>query len=288
MPLHAMDDAAPPAETDDKLSAPATEVSAPPAIDQIRAIAGASGDATSFVIRREDGEIRVSYDAVLAQGIEMRAPFPEARGKAGGAYRGKSRPVIAVKRPMTIYLRKEDASDRRYKEVGINREVQTGDAAFDAEVYVNALYDEDAHVRAVLAHEEARASAVALLREEPAILLLDDEDGSIVAHFVFPHGADKDPDRGRRIVEAFDRLLGALPWLETAGQDGRLVRGWMIMLAWAALLVPGAVLFFTMRPPECLPREEDMVLSCTGGPQCCEPVVAGLAAGRRSRSRWGF
>lgn len=255
----------------------------PRVIDQIRALAGAPPDATSFTLRGASGEIRVLHGATFAGGIELRAPFPEAeaRAEASSAYRHRDLPVVEVKRPLTIYLRKERESDRRYKAAGINKEVQTGDAAFDAEVYINALYDEDAHVRAVLAHEDARAAAVALLREDPFRFLLDDEDGSVQVHYVVYPGTenDQDPERGRRIVEAFDRLMGALPRLKTIGRDGRVVRGWMIMLAWAAALAPGAVLFFTTRPPECLPGKGDLLIGCGGGPECCEPVVAGLAAG---------
>jgi hypothetical protein len=219
-----MDDAAPSAEIAEEPSSPAPSApSVPAVIDQIRAIAGAAPGAKSFAIRGESGEIRVLYGTTFTYGIELRAPFPEVegRGSAGGAYRQRTRPVVDVKRPLAIYLRKEAASD------------------------------------------------------------LDDEDGSVHVHYVFYPGEekDKDPERGRRIVDAFDRLMGALPQLKTIGRDGRLVRGWMVMLAWPAALAPGAVLFFTMRPPECRPREDDVLLHCSGGTDCCEPVVAGLCAG---------
>ena len=51
------------------------------------------------------------------------------------------------------------------------------------------------------------------------------------------------------------------------------------MVTWAAALTPGAVLFSTMTPPRCRPTEGDMLLSCEGGPECCQPVAAGLAGG---------
>lgn len=62
-----------------------------------------------------------------------------------------------------IVLRAEGAVDRGAKRLGINREAQLGDAAFDAAVYIESEAP-DAAIRQALAAEAARAAAIALVR----------------------------------------------------------------------------------------------------------------------------
>ncbi|MGK3991096.1 hypothetical protein WME99_49065 [Sorangium sp. So ce136] len=71
---------------------------------------------------------------------------------------------------LNMTLRPESSRDVRGKELGINREVQWGDADFDARVYVETDAP-DVAVRALLESSRARAAVVALLRWCPQIVL---------------------------------------------------------------------------------------------------------------------
>lgn len=100
-----------------------------------------------FTLRRGEAEIRVSPE--LEEGDCAAALFEVERAGARVLPR--------------IVLRREGALDRGGKAIGVNREVQLGDAVFDAEVYVESEAP-DATIRETLADPAARAAAAALLR----------------------------------------------------------------------------------------------------------------------------
>jgi hypothetical protein len=89
---------------------------------------------------------------------------------AASAYRASPRAHVAV-RP-AIVLRRETGADRFGKRVGLNREVQLGDAGFDAAVYIETDSPED-DVQRTLADEALRGVVRALLDAETTRVELD-------------------------------------------------------------------------------------------------------------------
>ncbi len=79
---------------------------------------------------------------------------------AGSPFRGAARPALDVL-PHFV-LREETGFDRLGKRLGLNLEVQTGDAGFDARVYVEGAGARE-EVAAVLSDERVRRGALALL-----------------------------------------------------------------------------------------------------------------------------
>jgi hypothetical protein len=252
---------------------------APLAIDQFRAIAGAASSAKEFVIRGSNGEIDISYNGFLAHSITLRAPFPTSRGKASGAYRGNSAAVVRAGRPLRLQLSKEGESERRSKAKGVNREAQTGDPAFDGEVYIDDNGAPQEHVRAVFAHEEARAATLALLRENTTFMILDDIEGDIAVCYTIAHGEEKDPQRAARIVDAFDKLLGSVPQLEEKAPEARWLPWWAVLGLLVGPPIAGAVALVVTTPSRCRAGAHDLLLKCSAGPECCQPVAAGTAGG---------
>ncbi|MBZ5708892.1 hypothetical protein [Nannocystis pusilla] len=110
--------------------------------------AGGRSELAPFMLRFGTGpEVQVYPE--LVEGACVGAVFVVARADAAETPR--------------IVLRAEDAIDRGGKALGINRELQLGDAAFDAAVYVESEAP-DALVAQVLAAPAARAAAQALVR----------------------------------------------------------------------------------------------------------------------------
>jgi hypothetical protein len=99
--------------------------------------------------------------------VTLTARPEESRGHGGdgGAYREDGRDHVAV-RPAIVFRREGDF-DRLAKKIHLSREVQTGDASFDAEVYVDSDSPDEA-VRRTLA-EPALRSAVRDLLGPPGV-----------------------------------------------------------------------------------------------------------------------
>jgi hypothetical protein len=81
-------------------------------------------------------------------------------GAAASAYRESARAHVAL-RP-AIILRRETSADRFGKRVGLNREVQLGDAGFDAAVYIETDSPEE-DVQRTLADETLRSAVREML-----------------------------------------------------------------------------------------------------------------------------
>jgi hypothetical protein len=80
---------------------------------------------------------------------------------SGTAYRETARPHLAMRPAIT--LRQETSFDRWGKRIGLNREVQTGDADLDGAVYIETDAP-DADVNTTFADESFRAAVRALLQ----------------------------------------------------------------------------------------------------------------------------
>ncbi len=102
--------------------------------------------------------------------VETAAVSSADEAPASGGPRGR----------LPIVIRRETSIDRLGKKLRINREVQTGDAAFDAAVYVESdAPDED--VERVLGEARVRQHALALLDQGFSAVTIDERAGRLVA-----------------------------------------------------------------------------------------------------------
>lgn len=103
----------------------------------------------------------------------------------------------------TIVLREEGSADVLGKSLGINREVQLGDEAFDESVYVESAAPE-ADVRGVLS-EKARPLVRELLRASPLLVLYEGE--AVARSFV---DTSDEANITPSAIESHCRAMGAL------------------------------------------------------------------------------
>lgn len=199
--------------------------------------------------------------AVTGEGRSELAPFvlrfgtgPEVRvypelhdGACVGA-------VFVVERADTaetprIVLRAEDALDRGGKALGINRELQLGDAAFDAAVYVESEAP-DAQVAQVLASAPARAAAQALVRGPAGEVQLG--EGKVTARLTAEQLAA--PAAAPELIASLRALAGAVTVPKDMPTRAELVRrrsvGHIFGVAFAWLVTLG--LAVVLRPPPVL------------------------------------
>lgn len=237
------------------------------------------------VVWNEGGKVRAPQSFTLA-GPTPITVYPElADGDLVAV-------VLEVAHPDTrelprISLRREDALDRGAKALGINREVQLGDPAFDAEIYVESEAP-DQTVQQALAAPAARAAATELLRGPTDELLLG--NGRITAHIAAtllaePRGAALTASRAALVA------LGAalavpkdIPSREALA--GR--RGFRHVVVIAGLWTLTLVLALLLRPPPTLlwgPVWLALALGAVLWLLCCG-LLAALLRGAADSLRW--
>ena len=257
-------------------------------VEQLRAIAGAPPNENRFSIPRPAGHsVSVVFSPGTSQTLELAVAFPsDEPGSGGRAGSGRRRAIalpLSAPRPLGIKLTRESSNHVRAKEMGINREVQLGDAAFDGQVYINSRSGDEI-IREVLGDAETRATIRELLEHDASIIVLDDDEGRAVVFVVGFRERNPDQARADRMLEAMDRLAQSLPAVSAAPGGAlrdRLEIGLVCLgiLAFVGLL--GAPLIYLFMTPEhCrVDRSEGMTLACSVGPECCRPAVIGLASG---------
>ncbi len=146
-----------------------------------------------------------------------------------------------------VTLYPEGAFQRLGKTLGINREVQLGDAAFDDAVYVDAAEKNDDHVRALLTPPAVRAALGELLSLGYKV----EFSPTGVAAFQVVYASVKiDGSTAARVAAALQRIVDAAPRFDAAAltaSKGFFARGPIAMVlagigAGLALLVVGGVL----------------------------------------------
>ncbi|HEU4532762.1 MAG TPA: hypothetical protein VFS00_01545 [Polyangiaceae bacterium] len=135
-----------------------------------------------------------------------------ADGAGGSPLRGAGgRPLDALPR---IALRPETAFERFGKRVGLNLEVETGDAAFDRQVYVDSEAPRD-DVAAVLADERVRRGVMALLDAGCAEVAFAEGSHAVAAlwpaHLRAPLSPDSLQDAARHLLSIAEALPPKLP-----------------------------------------------------------------------------
>ena len=196
--------------------------------------AGGRSELAPFVLRFGTGpEVQVYPE--LQEGACVGAVFVVARADSAETPR--------------IVLRAEDALDRGGKALGINRELQLGDAAFDAAVYVESEAP-DALVAQVLAAPAARAAAQALVRGPAGEVQLG--EGRVTARLTADQLAG--PEAAQSVLASLRALAEAMAVPKDMPTRGELVRrravghifgiafAWLVMLALAVVLRPPQVL----------------------------------------------
>ncbi len=138
---------------------------------------------------------------------QVNTPAPALRA---GPFRGA--PRARVKSPAPLLLRAETRIDRAGKSLRINRETQTGDAAFDAGVYLESEA-EDSLVLAVLAEPAMRAGVIACLTLGATSVTLD-EEGDLGIELPLPHNELIEPARLTAALDALAATAEAIPRLQ--------------------------------------------------------------------------
>ncbi|NUQ72415.1 MAG: hypothetical protein HUU21_02565 [Polyangiaceae bacterium] len=254
-------------------------------VEQFRAIAGASRDQNRFSIARPAGHsVSVVFSPGSSESLELAVKFPSHEA---GLPKSERRRAIALPlsapRPLYIKLSREGASHVRAKEMGINREVQLGDPAFDGQVYINSPSGDEI-IREVLSDEGARSAVRQLLDRDASVIVLDDEAGRVVVFVIEFRQRSPDQSRAERILAQMDKLAQSLPAVSAA--PGGPLRDWLAIslimsgiLAFVGMLA-APLLYFYLTPERCrVTRGDGMHLACSVGPECCRPGFMGLLGG---------
>lgn len=196
---------------------------------------GTPPDAESFVVRSGELAIQVRYTGGSSSSLTLSARYDEVarrapEGAEGAGYRDAPPGVLLAVRPMAIHLRAEQAADVDAKRTGINREVQTGDAPFDAAVYVSSPGDDEAVLGAVLG-PDVRRGAAALLALGVGRITIDDDDGMVEARLTGFLSDRPSAERGPAMIAAFAELLRGLPKVRRAA-GGHPADPWRRRLQW--------------------------------------------------------
>ena len=184
-------------------------------------------------------EARVTYpnknvqQALLA--VELRpASGVGAQGK-GGAFRGEARPVIPYL--PSLMLRSETALDRTGKQLGLNRELQTGDPNFDEAVYVESNAS-DEELQTVLASPRLRQAVMTLLYAKAKRIELNWAKDPLAVAWVTPFEGDPFAGPGfEQNLETINIIAAELPELASVERVAQHARGFWL----AALTTLGAV-----------------------------------------------
>jgi hypothetical protein len=134
----------------------------------LRSLAQALPERDAFTLAWRGVAVTVAYTRGSAASLSVRAHYPTV--PTGTVLTGHLRAV----RPMAIELRPERGDDRAAKRTGVSVEAQTGDAEFDATVYVDTPSPPDV-ARRVLAARALRAAALEVLAVGVSELVLDDD-----------------------------------------------------------------------------------------------------------------
>ncbi|MEP7119981.1 MAG: hypothetical protein ABJE95_03680 [Byssovorax sp.] len=149
----------------------------------------------------------VTQAGPFGQPQEARAATTAATAAPMGPFRGEPRPRIQSPAPLTLRL--ETGLDRLGKSLRINRETQTGDAAFDARVYLESDAA-DPVVLAALVDPTLRASAVKCLDLGCASVVLD-AGGDLRVERPLPHAELIAADRLAALCDALGAAAEAIP-----------------------------------------------------------------------------
>lgn len=237
---------------------------------------------TTFVVHHAGCVVTVHYTCGSSAGLTLQAPYDHparaaAPERALGGYRDAAVRALIAARPLDIELRPEDRGDVAAKQQGLSVEWQSGDAAFDAAIYVSTPTTDPAVLAAVLCEPVRRA--VLLLRQLGFYTVhIDDGDGNVRVEFQEFLNRTPRPERGRMAVGAFAQILSSLPAVRTAGRQAAApLRGWTVFFYVCAVgwfLYPFAGVW-ALADRWRLPVSTGMLVGAFGA-----AILAGLVGGR--------
>jgi hypothetical protein len=188
----------------------------PDLVRTLRELGGVTAAEGELRVHRGGVDVGVTCSGGSSTWVELAAVYPVAGGAgAGSPYRDGARAPLRAPRPMRIALRPETGEDRKAKMKGISRELQTLDAKFDEQVYVDSESEDDV-ILAVLS-EPVRNAVRALLAEDFGEIVVDDEQGHVTAT-LRRFSVEETPERAERILAAFTGLVREMPAVETGAK----------------------------------------------------------------------
>jgi hypothetical protein len=252
-------------------------------VEQLRALARVSEHENRFDILYRGRVVHVHFSPGSTDSLDISTDMPAAGAVQGGGYRDARRPVLVAPRPLGVTLRKETSADRGAKREGINREVETGDAAFDAAVYVDSQ-SEDHVLLTLLASPEVRGSAMALLESDCRSIQIDHTDGRINLPIIEFLSRTPDQQRAARIVHNLVCLAEGLPAVQASGAPAPTNPACLPVVSGCVLAFAGMIgvpiLYMANSPGKCMESDEDGTsLVCSAGLECCTPGAVGTLIG---------
>ncbi len=133
---------------------------------------------------------------------------------SGGPFRGESRPRIESPAPLT--LRSEKELDRTGKRLGLNREIQTGDAEFDKTVYLETEAP-DALVLAALSDPMTRAGVMKCIALGASEIVLE-QTGNLRLTLPLPSEDLITPSHITALLDTLGAAAEAIPPLQGEGR----------------------------------------------------------------------
>lgn len=254
-------------------------------VQQFRTLAGVPQGTNEINLSVYGCMLRVKYSPGSVSSLTLSAPYPSRMAPLAlgpqAAYRHPAGAFVAV-RPMGIKLRRETNEDRTARSRGVACEIQTGDALFDDEVYIDSPSDAPIVLRA-LASPELRGGVRALLAEGAEYVLLDSKDGEISALLLHFRRTPPPADLARRMLEAFAAVVLNAPCV-IASSERRPADVERALLASGAiacgiLLFLGVPAYFVAAGERCdfeSNPDASVLLSKDG---CFTPFSLGLVAG---------
>jgi hypothetical protein len=179
-----------------------------------------------------------SYYGITAREYELGGRRVVASNYAVSRYYYRFNLAVATPPMPAITVIPEGKVDRFGKAIGLNREVQTGDPAFDDAAYVDTV-EEDAPVHRVFESEAVRAGIRELLSLGYKVQL---SSRGLAAFQLLPHGTVPDLSRVSEAVALLGQIAGALPALDPASFKGTIPLRYARFLAFALLWIPLLVL----------------------------------------------
>lgn len=175
----------------------------------------------------------------MYQGAETEYEVDGRRVLVNTYYQGRSYIRATLKMPggpfpwVTLYP--EGKVERFGKAIGLNREVQTGDKAFDDLVYLDTI-DTEENVRRMFEPAAARAATATLLELGYKVQLSKD---GVEAFQLVRSSQPIDGSRSAEAVAALGRLLDALPAMSGSGLENpraprRVAFAVMLIFSWVA------------------------------------------------------
>ncbi len=184
--------------------------------DELRALSGSTENAFTVLHGGRSLHVAIQTDNDDdVTGLVIWFPYDHAARAQGEVYRDG--PPLVGPRPMSIELRPETAGDMVAKNRGVTVEWQSGDPAFDDEVFVDSPVG-DASLLHLVIGPEARAGTLELFALGFDSVQIDSEGrGAVIASLPRKRFDASAP----RALAAFERILSRLPAVTASGEVRR-------------------------------------------------------------------